>query len=170
MKEEKSSTNIKTYFKVNTANILQGGHNQIQGLRLQNEDKWQTKEHQPRKQNVRKPTVAMSKNEISLRVLKISNFYRIISLFSFLFCFVLFSLKTDLRHFSFTERSYSYHFTTVYVCSHPTQALNCEEKRIPYQARSWLSVLLNQVTINKPSQNDDLKTGFFPAYIPIMKC
>lgn len=28
MKEEKFSTNIKTYLKVNTANILKGGHNQ----------------------------------------------------------------------------------------------------------------------------------------------
>lgn len=34
MKEEKSSTNIKTYFKVNAANILKGGHNHIQGPRL----------------------------------------------------------------------------------------------------------------------------------------
>lgn len=31
IKEKKFSTNIKTYFKVNTANILKGEHCQIKG-------------------------------------------------------------------------------------------------------------------------------------------
>lgn len=40
MEEEKFYTNIKICFKVNIANIWKGGHNQIQGPRLWNEDQW----------------------------------------------------------------------------------------------------------------------------------